>query len=166
MTDAGLYKAINNEKISSDYLEKIAKELETPVGVFFGEENKLAYSLNWRMGINRIEKSLIMIVDHYIKKTDNDRFKGVNELFEGGHILDETFGRDRSTDDILLFSWIKIFQKSGTGETEFEELKNNGVISEICCKILCMLADSRYNFEEMLRTYDIVSKYEKYNKKH
>ncbi len=39
ITDAGLYKAINNNKISAEYLEKIADYFGVSVGVFFGDTN-------------------------------------------------------------------------------------------------------------------------------
>lgn len=38
ITDAGLYKAINNNKISAEYLEKIAVFFGVSVGLFFGEK--------------------------------------------------------------------------------------------------------------------------------
>lgn len=163
ISQTGLTSAIKNNGTTLETLWKIANYLGVSVGLFFGEENKMAYSLNWRMGVHTLEESLIMIVEHYTKKTGADKFKGVQELFEGGHILEDTFGRDRSTADTLLFSWINIFRKSGTGEEDFLEWKNSGVISSKCCAILRMLADANYNFEEMLRTYEIYMVAQKYN---
>ncbi len=162
VSQPSLSRSINTNKTTIETITKIANYFKCPIGLFFGEENKMAYSLNWRMGVHTLEESLIMIVEHYTKKTGADKFKGVQELFEGGHILDDTFGQNRSTADTLLFSWINIFKKSGTGEEDFLEWKNNGVISAKCCAILRMLADARYNFEEMLRTYEIYMVAQKY----
>lgn len=39
ITDAGLYKAINNNKISSEYLERLSKFFDVPVDVFFDDTN-------------------------------------------------------------------------------------------------------------------------------
>ncbi|MBR4678215.1 MAG: helix-turn-helix transcriptional regulator [Bacteroidales bacterium] len=39
ITDAGLYKAINNNKISSEYLERLSKFFNVPVDVFFDDTN-------------------------------------------------------------------------------------------------------------------------------
>ena len=43
ITDAGLYKAINKNKISAEYLDKIAKYFDVSVGVFFGEKQDSRY---------------------------------------------------------------------------------------------------------------------------
>ncbi len=46
ISDAGLYKAINNNKISSEYLEKLATYFGVPIGVFFGENDSTPELLN------------------------------------------------------------------------------------------------------------------------
>lgn len=161
MTDAGLYKAINNGKISSEYLEKISKELNVPVGMFFGENNNsvLIDTLKHRFGFAQFESSFTYIIEYWAKQKDSiivngkkrSKYEYVQELFDNECLFDIK-GHEYENEILKLFYYL--FDLSKTSREDFIVLKDNGIISKTCCKMLVLWVTSDYDLGETVRKYE------------
>ncbi|MBO7596208.1 MAG: helix-turn-helix transcriptional regulator [Bacteroidales bacterium] len=136
ITDAGLYKAINNNKISAEYLEKIADYFGVSVGVFFGNNNQVSTSI-----FEHYALILFVFAKYYF---DNNK---IVPLFK------KTFNNYMKTDKEFLYMSVLVTKQWKLKETDFCELQKTGVITNCQYVILKIWSKCNYDIEIFVRVY-------------
>lgn len=141
ITDAGLYKAINNNKISAEYLEKIADYFGVSVGVFFGKKT----NANIKGVTARMFEHYVAIL-FYIAKYYSEQ----NGLVPA---LNKAFNNYKKEDKEFFYMSELVTKQWKLTEDDFNELQKMGAITHYQFVILKTWARCDYDILVFVKVY-------------
>ncbi|MCQ2250278.1 MAG: helix-turn-helix transcriptional regulator [Bacteroidales bacterium] len=162
ISQTGLTSAIKNNGTTLETLDKIAKYLNVSVGVFFGEDanNSLVDTLKRKVGFAQFDSSFTYIIGYWAKQKDPiikgkkvSKYDHINSLTEDGEGLFED-NRTHGYENDIIRQFTDLFSNQKTKREDFIILKDNGVISKECCKMLVLWAECDYEISELVKKYE------------